>query len=125
MTPAQTEQYSAALARITGTGIEVVGTGTAKDGRKVWCVPSQRDRNRWHVVTLSTDGRTLSCDCQAGQHGRYCCHRAAVRARIEEETPSSTMQLMAEAEATLARINASLSRPRVPAPDTRKFSIRK
>jgi hypothetical protein len=39
-------------------------------------------RNEWHVV--SSDGRTVylvavdACGCRAGQHGRYCWHRAAV-----------------------------------------------
>jgi hypothetical protein len=54
-----------------------------KDGRRVYAVPSRGERGRWHLFVVN--GSLLTCDCHAAKYGRYCCHRAAVRARIQEE----------------------------------------
>jgi hypothetical protein len=43
-------------------------------------VPSRSQQNVWHLVVVN--GLELTCDCTAGKYNRYCCHRAAVRARL-------------------------------------------
>jgi hypothetical protein len=86
----QRAKYERGAERAQEAGIEVVGVGTAKDGRKVWCVPSKSHSGLWHVITLSRDGKRLQCDCMAGQHGQYCLHRAAVRTRIERDRAIET-----------------------------------
>src|SRR5258706_13629735 len=49
----------------------------------VYCVPSRTAPGTWHVIVVN--GLELTCDCAAAKHGRYCAHRAAVRARLELE----------------------------------------
>jgi hypothetical protein len=40
-----------------------------------------RDGVRRHLVVLMNDG-TLTCDCEAGQHGHNCWHSIRVAARL-------------------------------------------
>jgi len=79
----QEQQYERMLAVAERDGLQVVGTGTTKDGRRVYAVPSRTEKNRWHLVTVAFGA--LHCDCLAATFHRYCCHRAAVRARLEAE----------------------------------------
>ena len=80
----QAQQYERGLEIAKRDALEVRGHGTHKsDGAPVYCVPSRSQANTWHVVVVS--GLDLQCDCAAAKHGKYCCHRAAVRARLEIE----------------------------------------
>ncbi len=80
----QQQRYERAAAIAKRDSLQVVAHGTRKaDGAAVYAVPSRSEVNRWHLVVVS-DLR-LVCDCVAGQYGRYCAHRAAVRARLELE----------------------------------------
>lgn len=125
--------YQAARGRVEAAGLEVVGVGATKDGRRLWCVPSQRDQNHWHVVTLSADGNWLQCDCEASRHGRYCCHRAAARMRIEADREAQYQEAMAMAKRTAAiveqlgedvdRTSAQIAHLGRLAQDTRAISI--
>lgn len=63
--------------------LEVVGVGVASGGQRLYAVPSRSQEGRWHVVVVQ--GARLFCDCTASQHGRYCAHRAAVRAHLQVE----------------------------------------
>src|SRR5258706_6302710 len=80
----QQQQYERAAAIAKRDALAVVAHGTRKsDGAAVYAVPSRSEANRWHLVVVN--GLHLACDCVAGQYGRYCAHRAAVRARLELE----------------------------------------
>lgn len=94
MNATQQTQYAKAIARAADRGVQVAGKGTAKNGATVYAVTSGSDANRWHLVTVN--GSQLECDCTAAQHGRYCCHRAIVSARIERERAEA--EAVAEAE---------------------------
>lgn len=83
MNATEAQRYAKGLSRAADRGVEVVGVGTAKDGRKVYATTSGSEANRWHLVIV--EGAHLVCDCKAAQNGRYCCHRAAVTARITRE----------------------------------------
>lgn len=78
-------QYTRAAAIAQRDALTVVAHGTRKgDGAAVYAVPSRsRGANCWHLVTVQ--GLNLVCDCTAARFGRYCGHRAAVRARLELE----------------------------------------
>ena len=82
--------HDAANAVCAGSGDRQAGRahgGRPRDAQERWgpiyAVPSRSEANRWHLVVV--DGLHLVCDCVAGQYGRYCAHRAAVRARLELE----------------------------------------
>jgi hypothetical protein len=98
MTDKQQEQYDRALAVVERAGLQVVGTGTTKDGRRVYAVPSRTVANLWHLVTVAYGA--LQCDCRAAQFNRYCCHRAAARQRIELEASRLADAREQEAERT-------------------------
>lgn len=84
MTQTQAEAIARALHRAHARGLEVVGKGTRKsDGATVYAVPSSSQPGRWHLVAVT--GSRLVCDCQAGQRGLMCQHRALVRERIIAE----------------------------------------
>jgi hypothetical protein len=53
------------------------------NGAAVYAVPSRTQANTWHLIVVN--GLELTCDCATACHGRYCAHRAAVRARLEIE----------------------------------------
>src|SRR5215831_10052792 len=96
MTDTQRQQFERALARARRDGLQVVAHGTLKaTGAPVFCVPSNSQPGTWHVVV---DGLDLRCDCPAGQHGRYCAYRAAVRASLilEAEVRRDTRERAAE-----------------------------
>ena len=81
----QAAQYARGLEIAKRDALEVHGHGVSKsDGAPVYAVPSRSQQNTWHLVVVN--GLELTCDCQAGQHNRYCAHRAAVRARLEFES---------------------------------------
>ena len=69
-------ELDAAIERAMAANLDVVATGRRKaDRAPIFCVPSQREPNRLHVLVLL--GNRLTCDCQAAQHGTICAHRAA------------------------------------------------
>jgi hypothetical protein len=83
-----TDEQRATLERMidrAGTlGLEVVAHGRRKvDGARIYCVPSTREPNRWHVVVRF--GSHLVCDCQAAQYNRICVHRAATYVHLFNE----------------------------------------
>src|SRR5262245_19370226 len=81
MTSTQQQQYERALAIAMRDALTVVAHGTVKStGAAVHAVPSRSEANHWHLVTVQ--GLHLTCDCHAARYGRYCAHRAAVRARL-------------------------------------------
>jgi hypothetical protein len=85
MNTRQQETYERMLKVARRDALEVVGHGTRKsDGAAIYAVPSRTESNRWHLVRVHD--ATLQCDCVAAQYGRYCAHRAAVRARLELES---------------------------------------
>jgi hypothetical protein len=84
MNSRQAAQYQRGLEIAKRDALEVRGHGVRKpDGAPVFAVPSRSQQNTWHLVVVN--GLELTCDCAAAQHGRYCAHRAAVRARLELE----------------------------------------
>ncbi|SRR5258706_720696 len=138
MTVRQRTMYERAMAIAKRDGLEVVAHGTRKsDGAAVYAVPSRSQQNTWHLVVVQ--GLELTCDCEAAQHGRYCAHRAAVRARleIEAEVRRDTQEreverlLHAAARELETRIDASrvsspaLTRSPKPRDDQRVFSLYK
>src|SRR5260221_3270596 len=84
MNSRQAAQYVRGLEIAQRDALTVVAHGTRKsDGAAIYCVPSRSQPGTWHVIVVS--GLDLQCDCVAAQRGKYCCHRAAVRARLEIE----------------------------------------
>ncbi len=83
MTQAQARQLARAQEIAERDHLAVIGRGWTHDGRRCYAVPSRSESNRWHIVVVN--GLHLTCDCYAGQYGRICAHRAAVRQRIQEE----------------------------------------
>jgi len=69
-------------------GLEVVAHGYRKSnpGIKIYCVPSQTEANRWHVVSLY--GSHLVCDCKSRV---ICAHRAAVHMELVVEAAKQAM----------------------------------
>jgi SWIM zinc finger len=85
MTATQTSELERALARAQAEGIRVVDDyGDGMD--RVWKVRGSGNALVAHVytVTLARPG-ILSCNCQAGEHGQYCKHRATVSAYLVRE----------------------------------------
>ncbi len=135
MTTKQRDLYERAMAIAKRDGLEVVAHGTRKsDGAAVYAVPSRSKPGQWHLVVA--EGLDLVCTCAAGQHGRYCAHRAAVRARLELEAEvrrdsrerDVERLLHAAARELETRIDASraaLNRSPKPRDDTRVFSLYK
>src|SRR5260221_14766822 len=81
MNSRQAAQYRRGLETAQRDSLSVVAHGTRKsDGAAIYCVPSRSQAGVWHVVVVS--GLDLQCDCLAATHGKYCCHRAATRARL-------------------------------------------
>ena len=81
MNSRQAAQYARGLETAQRDMLEVRGHGTVKaTGAAVYAVPSRSQQNTWHLVVVN--GLELTCDCTAGKFNRYCCHRAAVRARL-------------------------------------------
>src|SRR5258708_29727915 len=84
MTATQQQQYTRGLEIAKRDAPTVGAHGTRKsDGAAIYCVPSRTHANTWHLIVVNE--LELTCDCAAAQYGRYCAHRAAVRARLEIE----------------------------------------
>ena len=84
MTATQAQAYKRGLEIARRDALTVLAHGTRKsDGAAIYAVPSRSEQHRWHLVVVS--GLELTCDCHAAKYGRYCAHRAAVRARLELE----------------------------------------
>jgi hypothetical protein len=152
MTTKQRTELDRAIERAMAAGLEVVAHGYRKSNPsiKIYCVPSQTEANRWHVVSLY--GSHLVCDCKSRV---ICAHRAAVHmelvveaakqamhaAEIERAFESDVQATCAEMEpptrsatsaervdARLARIEAdraALNRSPKPRDDQRVFSLYK
>ncbi|SRR5260221_710454 len=85
MNSRQAAQYARGLEIARRDALTVVGHGTRKsDGAAVYCVPSRSKPGQWHIIVVT--GLDLTCTCEAGRHGKYCCHRSAVRARLVLES---------------------------------------
>jgi len=81
MNSRQAAQYARGLEIAKRDALTVVAHGTRKrDGAAIYCVPSRSKPGQWHIIVVT--GLDLTCTCEAGRHGKYCCHRAAVRARM-------------------------------------------
>jgi len=81
MNSRQAAQYKRGLEIAKRDALTVVAHGTRKsDGAPIYCVPSRSKPSQWHVIVVT--GLDLACACEAGRHGKYCCHRSAVRARL-------------------------------------------
>jgi hypothetical protein len=121
MTTKQRTELDAAIERATAAGLEVIAHGYCKSNPnvKIYCVPSQTEANRWHVISLY--GSHLVCDCKSRV---ICAHRAAVHMELVVEAAKQAMYA-AEIEAafetdqqatcavindTQARTEASLER---------------
>src|SRR5258706_9106836 len=134
MNSRQAAQYQRGLAVAQRDALTVIGHGVRKsDGAAVYAVPSRSQQNTWHLVVVN--GLELTCDCAAARHGRYCAHRAAVRARLEIEAAvrrdtqeREVERLLHEAARELeTRIDARAALNRSPKPrdDQRVFSLYK
>jgi hypothetical protein len=133
MNSRQAAQYQRGLEIAKRDMLQVVAHGTVKaTGAALYCVPSRSQAGVWHVVTV--DGLDLRCTCEAGKHGRYCAHRAAVRSRLELEAAvrrdtqeREVERLLHEAARELeTRIDARAARNRSnswPRTDTWVFSL--
>ena|SRR5258706_9310034 len=134
MNSRQAAQYRRGLEIAQRDALTVCAHGTRKsDGAAIYCVPSRSQAGVWHVVVVS--GLDLQCDCLAAQHGKYCCHRAAVRARLilEGQVRQDAREREIERafhEAALAlnvklETTPALGRSPKPRDDTRVFSLYK
>ncbi len=101
--------------------------GTRKsDGAAIYCVPSRSQAGVWHVVVVS--GLDLQCDCLAATHGKYCCHRAATRARLilegQVRQDAREREIERAFHAAAAALNVKLSHlgPK-PRDDVKPFSV--
>ena len=82
MTQMQSTQYETMLAQALINNIHICGKGTVKaTGQVFFAVSSSNGVDCYHVMV---DGVSLTCNCRAGQCGKYCSHRALVRATITE-----------------------------------------
>src|SRR5260370_19444182 len=135
MNSRQAAHYVRGLEIAKRDALSVVAHGTRKsDGAAIYCVPSRSQAGVWNVVVV-VSGVDLQCDCLAARHGKYCCHRAATRARIllegqlrrEAQEREVERLLHAAARELEARIDAraALSRSPKPRDDQRVFSIYK
>src|SRR5258708_33948865 len=96
-------------------------------------VPHAHEDNTWLLLVVNELG--MQFDCTAAQHGRYCAHRAAVRARLEIEAQvrSDTREreieraFHAAARALNVKLEATPALGRSPKPrdDTWVFSLYK
>ncbi|SRR5258708_875806 len=95
MTTKQRTELDAAIERAMAAGLEVVAHGyrKAKPSVRIYCVQSQTEANRWHVISLY--GSHLVCDCKSRV---ICAHRAAVHMELVVEAAKQAMHA-AEIEA--------------------------
>lgn len=78
-----TAAQARAISRAQQANIRILARGTVKATGQAFYVTTSRDGRGSHVVLVG--GASLSCDCQAGQRGILCCHRAAVHTRLMSE----------------------------------------
>jgi hypothetical protein len=111
MATATAKRRSSTTERVLGApkqAVEVIGVGHARDGRKVWCVPSTRDPNVWYIVVQASDYSHLWRSCPAGRFGKPCLHLGAVRLRIalelREEAEHEHAMRALEHEAIMGRL---------------------
>jgi len=132
MNSRQAAQYQRGLEIARRDALTVVAHGTRKsDGAPIYCVPSRSKPGQWHVIVV--DGLNLQCTCEAGKHGKYCCHRSAVRARLvlEGQVRQDAREREIErafhsaAAALNVKLNAAPTLGHSPKPrsDTRVFSL--
>lgn len=127
MTTKQQQMYKRSLEMAKREGLEVCGHGTRKcDGAAVYAVPSRSQADVWHLVVV--EGRMLVCDCPAATHGRYCAHRAAVRAELaaqakHEREVEEAFHAAARALNVGLETAPALNRSPKPRDDTREFSL--
>src|SRR5258707_2888778 len=132
MNSRQAAQYQRGLETAQRDMLTVRGHGTVRaTGAAVYAVPSRSQQNVWHLVVVN--GLELTCDCTAGKYNRYCCHRAAVRARlilegqVRQDAQEREVErlLHAAARELEARIDARSALNRSPKPrnDVRGFSV--
>jgi hypothetical protein len=127
MNSRQAAQYRRGLETAQRDMLEVRGHGTVKaTGAAVYAVPSRSQQNTWHLVVV--DGLELTCDCAAAQHGRYCCHRAAVRARlilegqVRQDTREREIERAFHQAAAALNVKLQALGPK-PRDDTKVFSL--
>lgn len=81
MTQMQKSQYEAMLAQAVINNIHIAAKGTIKATGQIFYAVSSSNGVDCYAVLV--DGNHLTCNCRAGQCGKYCSHRALVRATIE------------------------------------------
>jgi hypothetical protein len=108
-----------ARTRAYAAGIRVAARGTRRsDGARVILTTSSEGAARLHCVAVTE--RALECDCKAGQHGRYCMHRAVVRDHLVAERAELNRKLRARP----ARVTTAAERDTAPLYRSNKpFSI--
>jgi hypothetical protein len=80
-------RYQRAIERADRFSIVVIGKVYNKEHQFLgWAVKG--NTKCCHLVTRK--GSVLACDCQAGQAGSYCMHRAAVTRQMLEEGEPET-----------------------------------
>ena len=86
--PVTPEQYKAALERANADGINVLSKNTKDFGcglvEVAFHVYSPKSQSIYHVK-VSESGKALICDCEAGNNGQYCKHRARVHKDIQDK----------------------------------------
>jgi len=82
-----------------------------KTGKASGYFVNSSNRNKTYAVRLrSVEGKVvMTCDCEAGEHGTYCMHRAVCRRlEIKIAHESEVVAVIAEAESALSEDRDSL-----------------
>ncbi len=80
MTAMQQSQYEQMIAQSIINNIHICGRGTIKKTGQQFIIVSSSNGVDCYAVMI--DGMRLTCNCRAGQCGRYCSHRAIVREHL-------------------------------------------
>jgi hypothetical protein len=132
MNSRQEAQYARGLETAQRDMLTVRGHGTVRaTGAAVYAVPSRSQQNTWHLVVVN--GLELTCDCTAATYNRYCCHRAAVRARlilegqVRQDAREREIEraFHAAARALNVKLDATPAQGPKPRDDQRVFSLYK
>lgn len=130
MTAQQAHTLETALERAHAEGIHIIGKGTmSKTFQRFWLVSSQDycQSNRVYVVRLMDAKHPyLHCNCQAGQRGQICKHRAVVHQTLLAEMEARQVKLpltKSERDAAVQAERSARYANALPADDTREFSI--
>lgn len=87
MTQIQKNQFETMLAQALINNIHIAAKGTIKaTGQTFYAVSSSNGVDCYAVLV---DGTNLTCNCRAAQCGKYCSHRALVRAHIIDSAPKA------------------------------------